>query len=235
MAIGLSRRIGYSRAEYLSDMAVHLAGVFLVTAAVPVLILLVTFLNGDPWRVTGVSVYGASLFAMICCSALYNIYPHPNWQWLLQRLDHSAIYLKIAGTYTAFVLIAGQGFTLAVGLWAAALAGISLKLVSPARWRLVGLALYLGMGWAATLFGWDIFRALPEPVVALVATGGLLYTVGVAFYLWDSLPFHNTIWHCFVLAASLSIYAGLVVAVVDGTWVTDSGSSSSLAFRPPQP
>jgi hemolysin III len=214
MGITLAKREGYSRAEYLSDMAVHLAGILAVTAAVPVVIVLAALLDGNVWQVTAASVYGASLFAMIGCSALYNIFPHPDWEWLLQRLDHSAIYLKIAGTYTAFVLIAGHGFALAAGLWAAAAAGISLKLISPARWRLVGLALYIGMGWAATLVGWDLFRNLPGPVVTLVATGGLLYTVGVVFYLWDRLPFHNTIWHCFVLAASLTIYSGLVVAVV---------------------
>ena len=114
----------------------------------------------------------------------------------------------------AFVLIAGQGFGLAAGLWAAAQAGISLKLISPRRWRWVGLSLYLGMGWAATLLGWNIFAALPVEVTALVATGGLLYTVGVGFYLWERLPFHYTIWHLFVLAASLTIYAGLVVALM---------------------
>ncbi len=214
MGIALARRSGYSRAEYLSDTAVHLTGVLAVTAAVPVLIVLAALLDGSVGRVTAVTVYGASLFAMIACSAIYNIFPHPEWEWLLQRLDHSAIYLKIAGTYTAFVLIAGQGFVLAAGLWAAALAGISLKLISPQRWRWLGLSLYLGMGWAATLLGWNIFAELPGEVIALVASGGLLYTVGVGFYLWERLPFHYTIWHLFVLAASLTIYAGLVVALM---------------------
>lgn len=214
MGFSLDKRAGYSRAEYISDMAVHLTGLVAVMAAVPVLIVLATLWDGNPWQVTAASVYGASLAAMISCSALYNIFPHPEWEWLLKRLDHSAIYLKIAGTYTAFVLIAGHGFALAAGLWAAAAAGISLKVVSPARWRWVGLTLYLGMGWIAAVLGHDVFTALPGPVVWLIATGGVLYTLGVVFYLWDRLPHHLTIWHVFVLAASLTIYAGVVVAVV---------------------
>lgn len=214
MGMSLDKRAGYSRAEYLSDLAVHLTGLATVTAAVPVLIVLAALLDGNTWQITAASIYGASLIAMIGCSALYNIFPHPEWEWLLRRLDHSAIYLKIAGTYTAFVLIAGHGFALAAGLWAAAAAGISLKLVSPARWRGIGLALYLGMGWIAAVLGHGVFASLPSPVVWLIAIGGSLYTLGVIFYLWDRLPHHLTIWHVFVLAASLTIYAGVVVALV---------------------
>ena len=210
----LARRVGYSRAEYLSDLAVHVAGLLAAIAAVPALIVLAAALDRGDWGITGTSIYGVSLIAMIGCSALYNIFPHPEWEWLFKRLDHAAIYFKIAGTYTAFVLITGQGFMLAAGLWAAALAGISLKLACPFRWRWVGLALYLGMGWAAAVLGWGIFAALPAPVVILVAAGGLLYTVGVFFHLSERLPFHNTIWHVFVLAASFTIYAGVVVAVL---------------------
>lgn len=214
MGVSLRKRPGYSRAEYISDMTVHLAGLATVTAAVPVLVVLAAIHDGGPWQVTAVAIYGACLIAMILCSALYNIFPHPEWEWLLRRLDHSAIYLKIAGTYTAFILIAGHGFSLAAGLWAAAAAGISLKLVAPARWRWVALTLYLGMGWIAAVLGQGVFAALPAPVIWLIAIGGSLYTVGVVFYLWDRLPHHLTIWHVFVLAASLTIYAGVVVAVV---------------------
>ncbi len=207
------RRQVYSRAEYFSDLAVHLTGLLAVAGAVPVLIMLATPLE-ESGHMAAAVVYGVCFSAMISCSALYNIFPHPDWEWLLQRLDHSAIYLKIAGTYTAFVLIAGHGFALAAGLWAAAATGISLKLIAPKRWRWLSIALYLGMGWSAVVVGWGIFAALPGPVILLVAAGGLLYTIGVVFHLWDRLPFHNTIWHVFVLAASFTIYAGLVVAVV---------------------
>ncbi|MBT8418930.1 MAG: hemolysin III family protein [Silicimonas sp.] len=210
----LAKRIAYTRAEYVSDLIVHLTGVVAVAAAVPVLVMLAILLDGTSAQVIATLVYGFGLVAMIGCSAVYNIFPHPEWEWLFRRLDHSAIYLKIAGTYTAFVLIAGHGFALAAGLWAVAAAGISLKMVSPARWRWIGLALYLGMGWVAAVLGHGVFAALPGPVVWLIATGGSLYTLGVVFYLWDRLPHHLTIWHVFVLAASLTIYSGVVIAVV---------------------
>ena len=209
-----NRRHVYSRTEYMSDVAVHVTGLLAVAAAVPVLISLATPMEGTSGHMVAAVVYGLCFAAMIASSALYNVFPHPDWVWLFQQLDHSAIYLKIAGTYTAFVLIAGQGFALAAGLWVAAATGISLKLITPKRWKWLSIALYLGMGWSAVVLGWSIFAALPGPVISLVAAGGVLYTTGVVFHLWHRLPYHNTIWHVFVLAASFTIYAGLVVAVM---------------------
>ena len=204
----------YSRAEYVSDAAVHVAGLAAALGGVPVLIVLAALLRGDAAAVAGVAVYGATLLAMLSCSALYNMVGRGDWAWLLRRLDHAAIYLKIAGTYTAFVAVTGQGVPLMAGLWAAALAGVSLKAVSPARFRTAALALYLGMGWAGVLLGGALFGALAAPVIVLMGVGGGLYTAGVAFYLWKRLPFHNTIWHGFVLAATGVFYAAVLVAVV---------------------
>ena len=213
MGYDLNRRERYTRAEYLSDLAVHIAGLVAVAAAVPMLILWATPMEGQAGHIAAALVYGICFAAMIACSALYNVFPHPNWVWLFQRLDHSAIYLKIAGTYTAFVLIAGQGYWLAAWLWAVAATGITLKLICPKRWKTLSIILYLGMGWSAVILGWSIFAALPDGVILYVAAGGLLYSIGVVFHLWQRLPYHNTIWHVFVLAASFAIYAGMAVAV----------------------
>jgi hemolysin III len=139
-----------------------------------------------------------------------------DWSGVLKRLDHSAIYMKIAGTYTPFTLISGQGLALTAGLWGAACLGILLKVAAPHRFRWAGLALYLGMGWAGVVAGGALLAALPVPVVVLMILGGLLYTSGVVFYLWDRLPFHNTIWHVFVLAASVAFYAAVTTLVVAG-------------------
>jgi len=193
---------------------VHVAGLAAVIGAVPVLIVLTALLRGDSASILGASVYGATFTLMILCSALYNMIPRPDWAWLLRRLDHSAIYLKIAGTYTPFALISGQGAGLVAALWGAAGVGVAMKLVSPARFRWVALALYLGMGWAGVVLGSDILAALPDRVVVLMAVGGGLYTIGVVFFLWDGLPFHNTIWHVFVLAASLCFYAAVTLHVL---------------------
>ena len=211
----LTKRIAYSRAEYFSDFAVHMAGLVAVVGCVPILIVLAAIHGDGPSHVIATVVYGFCFAAMIACSALYNIFSRPEWEWLLKRLDHSAIYLKIAGTVTGFALIAGQGWMLVAILWAAAATGISLKLAAPFRFRRLSIALYLSMGWAAGLLGWGIFAALPRSVLALILIGGLSYTVGVGIYVWDRLPFHITIWHALVLVGSLCLYAAIVVAVVN--------------------
>lgn len=211
----LAPRTAYSRAEYLSDAMVHVLGTVVVLASVPVLITLTAFLRGDALSIVGTSVYGATLLAMIVCSALYNVIGQGRWAWLLQRLDHSAIYAKIAGTYTPFALLSGQGGWLVAGLWVAAGVGMALKLVSPARFRWLAIALYLGMGWAGAVFGGDFVAALSPTVFSLILTGGLLYTAGVALYLFDRLPFHYTAWHVLVLAASMVLYSAVTMQVLE--------------------
>jgi hemolysin III len=214
MHILLGRQLGYTRSEYLSDLAVHVLGMIVVLTCVPVLIVLAIVSDGSSEAIIGMGLYGLSFAAMILCSAVYNIFPHPDWEWLFKRLDHSAIYLKIAGTFTGFAMLAGQGFLVVGALWAAAVAGISLKMICPFRFRRTSIALYLGMGWCAGLVAFGIFAKLPPMTGPLIATGGLLYTVGTGFYLAKSVPFHLTIWHGFVLVASMVMYAGAVVAVL---------------------
>ncbi len=210
----LTIRRDYSRAEWISDAVIHIAGLAIVLIAVPVLIIAAALLRGDITALFAVTVYGLALIAMILCSALYNLIASPGWSGLLRRLDHSAIYVKIAGTYTPFTLLSGQGFWLLAGVWGAALAGVGIKLVSPERFRRLALALYLGMGWAGLLAGGAFFATLSVPVIILIAIGGALYTLGVVFYLLERLPYHYTIWHVLVLTASLSFYAAVTVHLV---------------------
>lgn len=210
----LASRTAYSRAERLADAAIHLAGLAAVLVAVPALIAAAALLRDDPAALVAVSVYGAALVAMILCSALYNLVPAPRWEWLLKRLDHSAIYLKIAGTYTPFTLMSGHGLWLLAGVWGAALAGVGIKLASPDRFRRLALGLYLGIGWAGLLAGGTLLAALSGPVLALILAGGLLYTAGLAFFLLERLPFHYAIWHAFVLAASVAFYAAVTTQLV---------------------
>ncbi len=209
----LARPIGYSRAEYLSDVAVHVVGVILVSAIVPALVVLSAF-AGPENSVWGTLIYGGTLTAVIYFSAIYNIFPHPHWEWLLKRLDHAAIFLKIAGTYTALALISGKGGESIPGVWAVACLGVALKLVSPYRFRWIALLLYVGLGVAVGLFAEGMMSDLPDLTFALLALGGVTFLIGVGFYLWQALPFHFTIWHVFVLSGSLLVYAGILTAVM---------------------
>ena len=213
-------RPAYTRAEKISDAVVHVAGLSLVLMAVPVLIVLTALFRPEAGAITGVTIYGVGLIAMILCSALYNIGETSGLgaakEWLLRRMDHAAIYLKIAATYTPFTLVSGHGVGLTIGVWVAALTGVGLKMLSPERFKWAALALYLGMGWAALAGGDAMFAPMPGVVIALMVIGGALYTLGVGFYLWVRLPFHYTIWHVFVLAGSFVFYAAILTYVVIG-------------------
>ncbi|MBP7241503.1 MAG: hemolysin III family protein [Amaricoccus sp.] len=207
-----SGRAVYSRAERLSDAAVHVAGVTLGLLAAPVIVTLAAVWDGAGRHLVATTVYGFCLVAMLACSAAYHMTPAPGWKDRLRRLDQSAIYLKIAGTYTPFAVMTGsQAMPFLVGLWAAAAAGVSLKLLTARQLFGLTVALYLAMGWAAVLVGGPVLDRMTPEGYHLVVTAGSLYTVGVVFLCWDRLPFHTTIWHVFVLAASLTVYAAMVI------------------------
>lgn len=204
----------YSRAERVSDAAVHVSGVVAALAAVPVMLTLTTLWIADRATLAAAAIYGTSLIAMLMCSAIYHMTPAPAWKDALRRVDQSAIYLKIAGTYTVFAVLSGiQTRPLLAGLWIAALAGAAIIVFAPGRVRAISIALYLGMGWAGAVAGGPMLQALTPTTYMLILTAGSLYTLGLIFFLWERLPFHNTIWHVFVLAASAILYAAMIAEV----------------------
>lgn len=213
-----TRRVGYSRAEYISDAVIHVSGLVSVMLAVPVLITLTVMVRGDAPAIIGTAIYGVTLITMILCSALYHMVTHHHWRPLLKKLDHSAIYCKIAGTYTPFTLLAsGHGGWLLGGIWGLALAGMGLRVLAPGRYRGLAITLYLVMGWIGLFAGDALFGGMTMPVFMLILAGGVLYTIGVIFFLIERLPFHNTIWHGFVLVASMMFYAAVTVHVIGGS------------------
>jgi hemolysin III len=216
MSAYLATRSDYNRAEILSDAAVQVAGLLAALVAVPVLVRLSTVWRTDPYGTLSTLIYGATLIAMLLCSTLYHIAPNGKTKCLLGRLDRSAIYFTIAGTYTPFLLLSGgRSVPLLTGLWGTALAGAILRLREPDRYKWIAFGLYLAMGWAGMLAGGTIFAELSPPVMALILTGGILYTVGTIFFLIEVLPFHNTIWHVFVLIASATFYAAVTLHLAD--------------------
>ncbi|WP_299643079.1 hemolysin III family protein [uncultured Ruegeria sp.] len=203
-------RPAYSRTERISDGVVHVLGVSSALVAVPLLITMTIYYRYDQSAVLGASVYGVTLILMLTFSALYNMVENEEWRGFLQRLDHSGIYVKIAGTYTPFLLLSGaQPPGLLLGLWSSATLGSVLKMLDPNRFRWFGLVLYLLMGWAVVWAGQSMLADLSPTIVTLMMAGGLVYTAGVVFYLLDWLPFHNTIWHVFVLLGSVLFFAAV--------------------------
>ena len=206
----------YTRGERIADTVVHCLGVALALMAVPVMIVLAALLDGTGPVIAGVSIYAAGMLAMLGCSAAYHLLPpvRPAWRDLLRRLDHAAIYVKIAATQTPFaMLIGGASVAWVLGsIWAAALGGALARIFWPRGFRRFALPLYLILGWAGVAIFWPGADAVaPDTAtVILVITGGALYTAGVGFFLAERLRFHNAIWHGFVLAATFVFYAAVL-------------------------
>lgn len=211
----LTHRDGYSPTENYSDAVVHVVGIIAALLAVPVLITVAVLLHGDARAVVGASLYGVALIAMLVCSALYNMTWEVKRKAFFRHFDHTAILCKIAATYTPFMMLsAGGGGWLLPGLWGAAVGGATMRIMAPDRLKLVAVALALGMGWAGLFAGDAFFAGLSTAVIVLIVTGGSLYTIGVGFFLFERLPYHYTIWHVFVLAASTVFYAAVLLHLV---------------------
>ena len=208
-------RTAYSRAERQSDAVVHFLGIGAALVAVPVLITLAVVLRGDAPAVVSTVLYGLALVTMLVFSALFHLTTQPRLRRVFRSLDHTAILCLIAATYTPFVLLSGADAKgLLVTLWAAAFLGAALRAFAPERLKLAAIALALGMGWAGLIGGGALLAALSTPVMVLITLGGILYSVGVGFCLMERLPFHYTIWHICVLAASAVFYAAITVQLV---------------------
>ena len=195
--------------EYFADMTIHLAGIVL---AVTASLWLLTHVGGGA-VVASVAVYCAGLLAMIGASAAYNLVPHRfAAKQILRRLDHAAIFVMIAGTYTPLVtsrLGGREGTIILSAVWACAVLGIAIKLVFPRRFELFTLVLYLAMGWSIVTVIRPLAAHMAGLSFRLLVAGGLIYSAGVVFYVWERLPFHRAIWHGFVLTAAILQFAAI--------------------------
>ena len=192
----------YSQVEHRADAVVHVLGIlFAINASLWLL-----------WHVTGlpaaasVFVYCAGLLAMICFSAAYNLAPHGASRQFLRRLDHAAIFIMIAATYTPFAvnrLGAPYGSIILTAIWLAASFGVVMKVIYPRRFEWLSLGLYLAMGWLIVTVIQPLHASMSTTDFWLLVAGGLVYSAGVAFYVSERIPYHKAIWHGFVLVAAV--------------------------------
>ncbi|MCW6508073.1 PAQR family membrane homeostasis protein TrhA [Lichenifustis flavocetrariae] len=199
----------YSVSEMRADAVVHAMG---LAFAVVALVLFMGMPPVSPAETMAVTVYLAALVSSLAMSALYNLWPVSRGKWILRRFDHSAIYLLIAGTYTPFMTRLGTWWLLWT-VWAVAALGIALKLLLAGRLDGVSIVLYLALGWSGVVLCNDLFASFSSISLWLIGIGGLVYSVGVIFHLWERLPFQNAIWHVFVLTAAM-VHFGAVWSVV---------------------
>ena len=207
----------HAKSERIADGSVHAIGVIgAVTGAVMLFVLLAGDVSG--WQLTALAIYGIGLIGTFTASATYHLAPWHDIRPMLRRIDHAAIYLMIAGTYTPLVVMVGTPFSYTIlGIvWLLAFLGITLKLFfwqAPGRF---GPALYLIMGWLSVGLIWAIWPILPGSVITLIAAGGLTYTVGVLFYA-SKKKFSTVIWHGFVVAASACFWAAILMGAMSAT------------------
>lgn len=205
----------YTRGERIADAVIHVAGVSASIVAASVL-LVVAFTYFAPHATASVSVYAIGLVAVFCCSAAYHLTRGPRLKAILRRFDHAAIYIKIAATYTPFAVVkmgGAAGIGLLAAVWLVALVGASAKLIVPGQFVRTAYVLYLAQGWAGLIVLKPLFLTLSSTALILLLVGGVLYTVGVVFHLWQRLRYHNAIWHAFVLSASACHFAAIVNAL----------------------
>jgi hemolysin III len=198
--------------EWAADRVVHLAGLALGLPAA-LAIVAVTVARGAPAREIAAAVlYAGGVVAMFSCSAAYNLRRHSPNRDRLRRNDHAAIFAMIAGTYTPFTvrLAAGWSEGLTAVIWAVAAAGIAAKLWLPHRIAPVSTLLYLALGWIGLVAAGPFIAAFARPTLLLLAAGGLIYSGGVVFHVWQRLRYQNAIWHGFVLAAACVHYLAVL-------------------------
>jgi len=194
----------YSLKEEIFSSVTHGIGALLSIAA---LVILVAFasISGDAWRIVSFSIYGTTLFFLYLSSTLYHSIFHEKAKRVFRVLDHAAIYLLIAGSYTPIILVLMRdawGWTIFALIWSMALLGVVLKIVSLERMKVFSVVLYLAMGWLIIVAIEPMLAAIPEGLFAWLLLGGLAYTLGLIFYGCKKIPFNHGIWHLFVLGGS---------------------------------
>jgi len=203
------RTWNYTRKELAADAAIHVAGLVLASGGAVALIVTVLMV-ADLLHAAAVVVYALTLVAGLAASALYSMWPVGPTKWRLRQYDYAAIYLLIAGTYTPFAVSLGdRGLWLLGSIWGMTVAGVYLKLAFPNRFKRFSVLLYLGLAWSGTLVLDTLIERFPSHVFGLLLAGGLVYSAGVPFHLWQKLRFHKAIWHAFVLTAATIHYTAV--------------------------
>lgn len=201
----MTKHKAYSVAEEVAHAITH--GVGAIASIVGLVFMVIWAVSyGDTWHVVAASIYGASLILLYLASTLYHAFPWPRVKRFFQHMDHAAIYVLIAGTYTPFALInlrGPWGWTLLGVAWGIAILGVVLELALEQRKKWLSLSLYLGLGWMAVIAIQPMLSNVDTGGLLLLLAGGLAYSLGVFFYVWKSLKYHHAIWHMFVLAGSV--------------------------------
>jgi hemolysin III len=206
----------YSLAEEIANSVSHGVGALLAVGGLVVLTVFAAQ-RGNVWHIVGCSVFGVALVLVYTISTLYHGIQHPRAKALLRALDHSAIFILIAGTYTPFALVSLHGpwgWSLFGVIWGLAVLGIILQVGVLRRGTAASVLLYIAMGWVVVIAIKPLLDAVGPGGLALLLIGGLAYTAGTGFYMWRRLPYHHALWHGCVLLGSVSHFFAVLLYVV---------------------
>ncbi len=209
------KHLPYSPGEELAHAITHGIGFFIGIAVLAVLVVF-SALRKSAWEVISCSVYGATFILLYLGSTLYHSARRPRPRKILKVVDHAAIYLLIAGTYTPYALAplrGALGWTIFGAIWGCALLGILYKAFFTGRFKTLSLASYLFMGWFCIIAIKPLFHNLGTAGFVFLAAGGLCYSVGAIFYAWKSLKWSHTVWHLFVLAGSICHFFSILFGI----------------------
>lgn len=204
----------YSRSERIADGAVHILGITASVIAVTSFLWLTRGKLGAG-TLTAIIVYSVTLILMLTASGTYHLAAYTRLRPVLRRIDHAAIYVKIAGTFTPLAVLLGSAFGYAIlaVVWTVALIGAGRKLLAPFGRMPTGALPFVALGWIGVILLVPLMQVAPTPALLLIAAGGLTYTLGVLFYRADSLRYSVAIWHGFVLVASAFFFAAIATSV----------------------
>ena len=201
--------------QELVNSIVHGFGILFGIICIPILITL-SAKSDNVNAVIGSGVYGFSFLMVFTFSTLYHGFQQERVKRALKILDHISIYYLIAGTYTPLILIYHNdtfGITLLCVLWALSVAGTVFKIFFCGRWEIVSTAVYLLMGWSMLAGGSSFFNKIPGTVMQMIVTGGVVYSLGVIFYLWEKYVYAHAVWHACVLIAAICHYIAILMSV----------------------
>ncbi|UTV27723.1 PAQR family membrane homeostasis protein TrhA [Photobacterium atrarenae] len=206
----------YSVAEEVANSISHGLGMIFGIVGLVLLLNQAIDAGADGLSITSLSIYGSSMILLYLASTLYHAIPFERAKRALKTFDHCAIYLLIAGTYTPFLLISLRtplAITLMAVIWSIALVGIILKIAFVYRFKRLSLITYLVMGWLALVAVYPLALSLSTGGLVLLAVGGVVYSLGVIFYVWDRVPFNHAIWHLFVLGGTVCHFFSIYLYV----------------------
>ena len=193
----------------------HGIGILFGIASIPLLTALAVRSDNIP-SITGACIYGFCFLMLFTFSTLYHGFQQPNVKQIFKIFDHISIYFLIAGTYTPFILtylFNSTGIAMLCVLWGLTIVGLVFKIFFVNRFNIASTIVYVLMGWMLIWSGRDFFREMPVSVISLIIIGGILYMIGVIFYLWKKWFWHHALWHVFVLLAAVCHYVAVLITV----------------------